>query len=100
MGASEEDVQVPPTGLFVFLILFGLFVVVPIVAILSENRRKASPRAPAGDSVELKLRLEKMEAIIAAQNKQIEELKELVHVNILKAEDLAGLQQRLGPPGQ
>jgi len=75
-----------------FILAFGLFVIVPIVAITTENKRKNAPPLPSGDSPEVRRRLERMEAIVAAQQKQIEGLKELLHVNILKMEDMGGLQ--------
>ena len=82
-----------------FMVAFGLLVVVPIVAIITENAKKR-PALPPPDRVspDLQRRLERMEAIVAAQQKQIEDLKELVHVNILKMEDVSGLQQRVRPP--
>lgn len=84
-----------------FILAFGLLVVVPIVAIVAENRRKNPPALPPAQvDPELQRRLARMEAIVAAQQKQIEELKEIVHVNILKMEDLSGLQQRVRPPGE
>ena len=84
-----------------FVLAFGLLIVVPLVAIITENARKRPlPPPPTQVSPELQRRLERMEAIVAAQQKQIEDLKELVHVNIIKLEDFGGLQQRIGPPGE
>lgn len=80
-----------------FVIGFGLLVVVPVVAIVSESKRKAGAAAPPEKgSSDLQRRVGRMEAIVAAQQKQIEDLKEQLHVNILKAEDISGLQQRIG----
>lgn len=81
-----------------FILALGLFVLVPIVAIVTENKRKHPPGPPDRVSPDLQRRMQRMEAIVAAQQKQIEDLKELVHVNIIKMEDLGGLQQRIKPP--
>lgn len=77
-----------------FIAFIGLFVVVPIVAILSERGRKA-PNPPREIDSDSKQRIADLETVIKQQQTQIEELKELLTINILKKDDEETFQQRL-----
>ncbi len=87
-------------GFMIFAVCFGLFVLVPITAILAENVKKGGGSSGRRDRGVLEDRIGKLEGELAAQRHQMEELKELVHVNIIKMEDQRELHQRLGPPGE
>jgi hypothetical protein len=83
-------------AIFGFLIAFGLFVVIPVVAIVSDSKRKSSKdMANAQVDYELINRLKDLESTVANQQKQIADLKELVHINILKMEDATTIQQHI-----
>jgi len=77
-----------------FIAFIGLFVVVPVVAILSERGRKYPPRPSELDS-SAKQRIAELEATIKQQQSQIQELKDLLTINILKKDDEESFQQRL-----
>lgn len=75
-----------------FLAFIGLFVVVPVVAILSERTRRA-PSSAFDD--EQKRRLAELETALKQQQEQIQELKRLLTINILKHDDEESLHRRL-----
>jgi vacuolar-type H+-ATPase subunit I/STV1 len=77
-----------------FIAFIGLFVVVPVVAILSERgRRQPIPQRDLESSD--KQRISELEATIKQQQAQIQELKDLLTINILKKDDEESFQQRL-----
>lgn len=77
-----------------FIAFIGLFVVVPIVAILSERGKRAASPSPQLDS-DSKSRIADLESVIKQQQTQIQELKDLLNINILKKDDEEAFQQRL-----
>ncbi len=77
-----------------FIAFIGLFVVVPIVAILSERGKRAASPPPQLDS-DSKSRIADLESVIKQQQTQIQELKDLLNINILKKDDEEAFQQRL-----
>ncbi len=86
-----------PNILFGFLIGFGLLVVVPVVAIISENRakmmeHKSKEATPDAKSLS---RIDRLENLVVQQQKQIEGLKEELHTNILALDDARKLSERV-----
>jgi len=77
-----------------FIAFIGLFVVVPIVAMLSERGRRA-PSQPLELHSSEKQRIADLESVIKQQQAQIQEMKELLNINILKKDDEESFQQRL-----
>lgn len=80
------------------IVLVGMLVVLPIVAVLSEHRQHLARINAEKDKDKgaLASTVKTLEAQIVAQQEQICELKELLEVNILKMDDVSGLQQRVG----
>lgn len=80
------------------LTLFGMLVVVPIVAILSEARSKGGRGARGREVEALQERVRSLEARSADQERRLAELKEILEVNVMSLEERRTLEQRLGPP--
>lgn len=80
------------------LTLFGMLVVVPIVAILSEARSKGGRGARGREVEALQERVRSLEARSADQERRLAELKEILEVNVMSLEERRTLKQRLGPP--
>lgn len=79
------------------LTLFGMLVVVPVVAILAEARSKGG-RGVRGREVEaLQERVRSLETRLDDQERRLAELKEILEVNVMTLEDRRALEQRLGP---
>ena len=78
----------------IFLTAFGLLVVVPITAIVMGNRQSGTKKT---DQLAEKLmkQLSEVNDRLDNQQKQIDDLKELLHVNILKREDEETFRNRL-----
>ena len=79
------------------LTLFGMLVVVPIVAILSEARSKGGRGARGREVEALRERVRSLEARLNDQERRLAELKEILEVNVMSLEDRRALEQRLGP---
>jgi hypothetical protein len=86
-----------PGMLFGFLIGFGLLVVVPVVAIISENRAKmlAHKSKETAPDVQSLARIDRLENLVVQQQKQIESLREELHTNILALDDARKLTERV-----
>jgi len=80
------------------LTLFGMLVVVPIVAILSEARSKGGRGARGREVEALQERVRSLEARLDDQDRRLAELKEILEVNVMSLEERRTLEQRLSPP--
>ena len=80
------------------LTLFGMLVVVPIVAILSEARSKGGRGARGREVEALQERVRSLEARLDDQERRLAELKEILEVNVMSLEERRTLEQRLSPP--
>ncbi|MCX7798737.1 MAG: hypothetical protein N2109_00155 [Fimbriimonadales bacterium] len=82
------------------LILFGMLVVLPIVAVVLEYRSKGANLRGTKGSADVRTRLQALEQRVAAQEARIAELKEMLEVNVLSIEERRALERRLGAPTQ
>lgn len=76
--------------------LFGLLVVLPIVAVVLEHRSKVASLRGSERSDGMSARLEALEQRVASQEAKIAALKEMLEVNVLSIEERRALEQRLG----
>lgn len=78
-----------------FIAFIGLFVVLPVVALLSDRSRRVS-NGQGGLEAEPWRRLAELESKISQQQEQIEALRRLVAINILKQDDDESFRRKLG----
>ncbi|MEJ5171865.1 MAG: hypothetical protein WHU10_12825 [Fimbriimonadales bacterium] len=80
------------------LTLFGMLVVLPIVAVLADARSKGGRGARGRELEALQNRVRSLEARLDEQERRIADLKETLEVNIVSLEERRSLEQRLGAP--
>ncbi len=81
---------------------FGMLVLIPLVAIITEYKAKVAGLQRRGDSEETQKlieRVDRLQALVVQQQTQIEQLRDLVHESVLKIDDATEVQQRILPGG-